>query len=224
MNCNNVKSLLDEYIDNDLTLPQRAEIDAHLASCAACDAELQTRRVLQMKLRELPVAPLRPGFKKQAFRQAARSHEKTSHGFFLGFGSAVAAGLLIWFGLAFWQVQVPPTVVQMPAVVLQVEHPQDLRLVFNANEDLQPVAFSLQLPAGVLLEGYPQQREISWKDRLTKGRNVLNLVLIASQQVNGEVVAVISHQGKERRFHIPLKAEVNRSGYRLPLVKPLDYS
>ncbi|MET0068945.1 MAG: zf-HC2 domain-containing protein [Candidatus Thiodiazotropha sp.] len=224
MNCDKVKSLLDEYIDNDLILPERAVIDAHLASCVACQAEMQARRGLQQRLRELPAAPLRSGFKRRAFRQAARAHDKTSYGFFLGFGSAVAAGLLIWFGLSLWQIQLPASVVQMPAVVMQVEHPRDLRLVFNATEDLQPVEFRLRLPSGVLLAGYPAQQEISWQDRLTKGRNVLNLVLIASQRVNGEVVAVISHQGKERRFLIPLKAEATRSGSETPLGKVFNYS
>ncbi|MEW8508211.1 MAG: zf-HC2 domain-containing protein [Candidatus Thiodiazotropha sp.] len=224
MKCNKVKSLLDDYIDNDLILPERAEIAAHLANCVTCHRELQARYGLQKRLRELPVAAHRSGFKSEAFRQASRANEKTSHGFFLGFSSAVAAGLLIWFGLSFWQVQVQTSVVQMPAVVLQVEHPRELRLVFNAIEDLNPVEFTLELPSGVLLEGYPPHQEISWQDRLTKGRNVLNLVLIASQQVQGEVVAVISHQGRERRFHIPLKAETIRSGQRLPLGKPFDFS
>jgi hypothetical protein len=224
MKCNNVKSLLDEYLDNTLILPHRAEVDAHLASCAACQAEMEARQVLQSRLRELPVPPMRAGFQRQAFRQARRAHEKLRSGFILGFSSALAAGLLIWLGLSLWQSQIPPSVVQMPTPVLQVEQPSEVRLVFNANEELQPVEFTLQLPSGVTLEGHPRQRQISWRDRLTKGRNVLNLVLIASERIDDEVVAVITHQGRERRFHIPLKVDANRSGSRLPLGKVFNLS
>lgn len=224
MNCNNVKLLLDEYLDNTLILPDRAEVDAHLANCAACQVELEARQGMLSKLRELPVPPMRYGFQRRAFKQARRAHRRGWSGFYLGFSSAVAAGLLIWLGISLWQIQVPLSDVQMPTVVLQVQQPSEVRLVFNANEDLQPVDFTLQLPSGVVLEGYPPLQEINWQDRLTKGRNVLNLVLIASERIDSEVVAVITHQGKQRRFHIPLMADGNRSGSRLLLGKVFNFS
>ncbi|MES9946244.1 MAG: zf-HC2 domain-containing protein [Candidatus Thiodiazotropha sp.] len=224
MNCNNVKSLLDEYLDNDLTLPERAEVDAHLVTCGSCQSEFKTGQRLLRNLQALPVPSIRSGFQRQAFTQARRAHDNNRSGFVLGFSSAVAAGILIWLGLAWWQIQLPSAVVQMPGVVLQVEQPNDVRLVFNANEDLQPVDFTLLLPPGVLLQGHPSQQEIRWQDRLVKGRNVLNLVLIASRKVEGEVVAVISHHGQKRRFLVPLKSELNRSGARLPLTKAINFS
>lgn len=224
MNCNNVISLLDEYLDNSLILPERAEIHAHLANCAVCRSELKARQRLLAGLRELPVEPMRSGFQKRAFKQARQAHERDRSGFFLGFGSAVAAGLLIWLGLSWWQIQIQPADIQMPAVVLKVEQPNDVRLVFNANEDLQPVDFTLVLPFGVALQGHPAQQEISWQDRLAKGRNVLNLVLLATGQVDGEVVAVITHQGKQHRFTIPLTVDANRSGSRLSLGNIHDFS
>lgn len=223
MNCNNVKSLLDDYLDNDLSLPQRTGIDSHLANCVTCQGELEARKRLLTQLRGLPEPAIRSGFQRQAFQHACRARESNRSAFVLGFSSAIAAGLLIWFGLAWWQTQPPSSVVQLPTVVLQVEQPRDIRLVFHAGQDLKPVDFTLHLPPGVLLQGHPPRQEISWQDRLSRGKNVLNLVLTASGRVDGEVVAVIGYQGHQRRFLVPLKAGTNRSGAGLPLNKQIKF-
>ncbi|MCU7858569.1 MAG: hypothetical protein KZQ86_01790, partial [Candidatus Thiodiazotropha sp. (ex Lucinoma kastoroae)] len=159
-----------------------------------------------------PVPPVRSGFRKQVFKHAHKLDKKNHFGFIAGFSSAVAAGLLVWLGMTFWQDQVSPEALLMPRVVLTVEQPSDLRLVFNANDDLLQVDFTFLLPPGVVMEGFPPQHVITWQDRLVKGRNVLNLSLVASQGASGEIVAMISHEGKERLFRIPFRSVLQRAG------------
>ena len=50
---------LDEYLDGELDVPARAEVERHLASCAACRGELEeSRRLesLEARARELAAA------------------------------------------------------------------------------------------------------------------------------------------------------------------------
>ncbi|MCU7933079.1 MAG: zf-HC2 domain-containing protein [Candidatus Thiodiazotropha sp. (ex Codakia rugifera)] len=212
MNCNAIRSRLNEYLDRTVTLPVRAEIEAHLMICSSCQLELQARQELLLRLRKLPVPPVRPGFRKQVFKHARKADKKNHFGFIVGFSSAVTAGLLIWLITTFWLDQDSPEALLMPSVVLTVEQPSDLRLVFNANDDLLQVGFTLLLPPGVVMEGFPPQHEITWQDRLVKGRNVLNLSLVASQGVSGEIIAMISHEGRERLFRIPFRSVLRRAG------------
>jgi anti-sigma factor RsiW len=44
MDCKELRSLADAYLDGELTSKTRAEIDAHLAGCADCRAEIEARR------------------------------------------------------------------------------------------------------------------------------------------------------------------------------------
>lgn len=52
MSCADVR--LDEYLDGELDAPARAAVDAHLAACAACRAELARSRSLEDVLRRAP--------------------------------------------------------------------------------------------------------------------------------------------------------------------------
>jgi hypothetical protein len=51
VNCSLVRHLIDGYLDNELSLHQRSGLEAHLASCATCSAELSGRASLDRTLR-----------------------------------------------------------------------------------------------------------------------------------------------------------------------------
>lgn len=54
MKCAQARALLGEYLESDLDLPARAQIDEHLVQCAACKCELQELRSTVALLRSLP--------------------------------------------------------------------------------------------------------------------------------------------------------------------------
>lgn len=221
MNCKEIEARLDDYLDGSLIPTEQAVVERHLAGCEGCRSALDARRDLLVRLREHPVPNMRPGFQARAFRQA-RQARTGRVGFAAGFGSAIAAGLLLWFGLAVWWQPDLSQVSQMQVMVLNLEAPKDVRLVFTAKEDLQRVDFVLELPEGVELAGFPQQREIHWQDRLDKGRNALNLSLLAATLgTHGDVVATISHAGQRRVFRIPVRANGDASGF-LPSLETMS--
>ena len=51
MDCRELLSLADAYLDGELPPASRAEIDAHLAGCAACRAEIEANRAFIARLK-----------------------------------------------------------------------------------------------------------------------------------------------------------------------------
>ncbi|MBK6422979.1 MAG: zf-HC2 domain-containing protein [Gemmatimonadales bacterium] len=54
--CTDASPLLDEYLDGTLAAGPRAEVEAHLAACAACRAELEAIGRISTAARALPAA------------------------------------------------------------------------------------------------------------------------------------------------------------------------
>jgi len=61
MNCNEVeeRDILEEYLLDRLTEPDREEFEKHYFECASCFSELQTRLAVQAELQRQPVTPAR---------------------------------------------------------------------------------------------------------------------------------------------------------------------
>lgn len=206
MNCDFIRTQLDDYLDESLGDQAGTAVAAHLAHCESCRAELALRRELLEGLRELPVPPMSPGFRERAFEHA-RGVRRSAFSYAAGFSGAVAAGLVIWIAMMFWQPGFDqPEGDVLQAVQLQVETPSQVSLVFNSDEDIRNVDFRLELPEGVRLAGYPGQQQLAWQDRLQKGRNVLKLNLVAERGMDGELVSTIVHREQRKVFRIPLKA------------------
>lgn len=76
MDCNEVKSRLDELVDGELSPERQADLRAHLARCATCDAEVRGALDLRAQLAALPkrVPPARDLWPEIAARIA------TTHG------------------------------------------------------------------------------------------------------------------------------------------------
>lgn len=51
MTCHQALSLLEAYLDNELSPPQVVEMESHLAACPACTSELETSRALRELLK-----------------------------------------------------------------------------------------------------------------------------------------------------------------------------
>lgn len=82
------------YVDGALGAEDRAEVEAHLASCAACLEQAAFERDLRAGLRALPVPEPRPGFEAEV-RRRLRSEARRRPAWLL----PVAAGLAL---LALW--------------------------------------------------------------------------------------------------------------------------
>lgn len=212
MQCEHVKIQVDDYLNGQLSLHEAKEIKQHLLNCQDCNTYYEATQEMVNQLRAIPAPKPETGFQARVLRKARpASHHRM---FLAGFGSAIAATLVLWLGLV--TSEVPENgLSNLKTVVLQVEEPRTIQLAFNAPKPVQNVSFSLVLPEGVNLQNRPGKRAFSWSGQLNQGRNVLKLPLIANKDTTGELVARIEQNGTSREFHVPMHV-ITRQNNNLP--------
>jgi hypothetical protein len=104
MNCADVR--LDEYLDGELAEADRAIVDGHLASCAACRAELEQSRRLEKVLHSVPSGAVPDA---DRFVQSVRARSRRR--LFSPLSLAAAAALLI----------------SLVSILVMRDHPVDVR-------------------------------------------------------------------------------------------------
>lgn len=126
-----------------------------------------------------------------------------------GFGSAVAAGLALWFvGGFFFAVPVAPDArPEIAGITMTLEEPRTVNLVFASETALDSARLTITLPDGIELAGFPGQREVAWQTSLVEGKNLLPLKLVAVSAAGGEVLARLEHKDRGRTFR--LRVEVS---------------
>ena len=146
------------------------------------------------------------GFFDQALVRA--THEGTrrqrNRWLFTGFGSAVAAGLVLWMigGFFLTSPELPSADAVIPGITMTLEEPRTVNLVFASAEPLDAATLTVRLPEGIEMSGFPGQREISWQTSLNAGKNLLPLKLIATSPLGGEVYATLRHDDRGRTFRL----------------------
>ena len=77
MDCELVRELLGNYIDEDLTIAARREVDCHLAGCKSCAADLETQRAAVQKLTQAgdSVEAPSPWFTERLLHRLAQAND-----------------------------------------------------------------------------------------------------------------------------------------------------
>lgn len=211
MNCKQCQNSFDELLDGELPKLIEAKLLEHIALCNGCREAYRQEQCLRKELAALPAPAMRTAFPAEALLKVKQQHHKTHRrGFFTGFGSAVAAGIALWFAITLFS----PPVTQsdaMPSISLSVGKVQQVNLVFNSPGHMERATFTLLLPASTELDGYPGRRELTWTASLHKGKNRLSLPLRVTTEQPGEVVARISHGKGVKVFRLKLKVESRSS-------------
>ncbi len=169
------------------------------------NTQIDERQLLDL-LKDYPMPEATTGFYDETLVRAAEEGRRRQKRRWIltGFGSAVAAGLAIVM-LALTLVNTPdvPTVDDsIPGVTIALAEPRTVNLVFSSAEALDTAMLTVSLPAGIELEGFPGQSEISWETSLSEGRNLLPLKLIAVAPTGGELLARLVHDDRDRTFRL----------------------
>lgn len=169
------------------------------------DTQQQDQEILAL-LKDYPMPEATAGFFDQALVRA--THEGTrrqrNRWLFTGFGSAVAAGLVLWMigGFFLTSPELPAADAAIPGITMTLEEPRTVNLVFASAEPLDAATLTVRLPEGIEMSGFPGQREISWQTSLNAGKNLLPLKLIATSPLGGEVYATLRHDDRGRTFRL----------------------
>jgi anti-sigma factor RsiW len=207
MNCNQTSEQLDEYLDGALRTDDQVLFEEHLAQFAKCRTVVEEGQTLRSRLAqygEMTMPMPDAGFYARALAKAAQSgmRKQRNRWVMTGFSGAIAATLMIWIvsSVFFAAPQMDqPTV---PSVTMALEAPQTFNLVFSSSEALTGASMTVTLPAGIEIDGFAGQREITWMTSLKEGRNILPLTLVATSPFGGELLATLQHVDDNKIFRL----------------------
>ncbi|MDJ0699417.1 MAG: hypothetical protein QNJ07_06130 [Woeseiaceae bacterium] len=170
------------------------------------DHQTEQDRELRDLLKDYPMPEASAAYFDDALVKAARTGARRQRNRWLltGFGSAIAAGLAIWFmaGVLMTTPDLPQADAPIPEVTIALEEPKTINLVFASATALDSAVLTVTLPEGIELAGFPGQKEISWETSLVEGKNRLPLKLIALTPHGGELLARLEHKDRDREFRL----------------------
>lgn len=165
----------------------------------------QDQEILEL-LKDYPMPEATTGFFDQALVRATHegSRRQRNRWLMTGFGSAVAAGLVLWMlgGFFLTTPDLPVADPTIPGITMTLEEPRTINFVFASVEPLDSATLTVQLPDGIEMSGFPGQREVTWQTSLVAGKNLLPLKLIATSPLGGEVYATLRHDDRGRTFRL----------------------
>ncbi len=168
-------------------------------------AEKQDQEILAL-LKDYPMPEATAGFFDQALVRATHegSRRQRNRWIMTGFGSAIAAGLVLWMvgGFLMTTPDLPVADPAIPGITMTLEEPRTINLVFASAEPLDSATLTVRLPDGIEMSGFPGQREVTWQTSLSTGKNLLPLKLIATSPLGGEVYATLRHDNRGRTFRL----------------------
>ena len=159
-------------------------------------------------LKAYPLEEPSPGFYDRALAVAAAASARRQRYRWLatGFGGAVLAGLLAWLVAGLLQDAPVPPDQEIPGIAIALEASHEVNFVFASARPLTDATLTIELPEGLELRGFPGKRAVSWETSLDVGRNLLSLTLIATQPVDGIVVARLEHSNRSKTFQLSVDA------------------
>ncbi|MFW2373165.1 MAG: anti-sigma factor family protein [Gammaproteobacteria bacterium] len=204
MKCNDIKAMVDDYLDEQISSNELELVDEHISSCDSCQQFYADAIHVKQMLSDLPMERPVQGFEQRVFTAVKQQYPQAAkHQFKTGFATALAASLAIWFAVS---VFVPDTTEQkLDVVSIGMQESRDLKLVFTSVDDIQQASLKIELPDNIELLGYPGQKMLAWKTRLDKGQNVLTLPVQALGKVQGELVARVNYGDKQKTYRLLLK-------------------
>lgn len=221
MNCQSCRSYLSQYLNEELPADIGSELRNHIQDCLPCREQLQWERRIWDELRNLPVPPIRENFTDQAIAAAVRQHQQTSAGSNRRssrmVGIAIAASLLAGMGIG---ISVQRYAGHNNSPVMQLVKGQDtVRLVFNASKPINGVRFTVVLPRGIQVTGYPGKRKIVWHGQLKRGKNLLSLPLVAKNVGQGVLEAKVQYGHYARKIEVGIDVKKKDATFHLKRYK-----
>ena len=201
MSCPSIRSQLPDYVRATLSENEAAVLREHLQRCPQCRRRCDMEEVLMSRMAaQFDVPPPAPDFESRVFGELSSGSGRRVH---MAWGGAVAAALALGLFIGqseMWQPDEAVAVAEVvdTPVVAPVE--RTVRLAFTAGEPLDDVTLTLNLPPHVEIAGLPGQHQVRWQVSLEQGDNVLALPLRIMFPGDGELVAELDAEGRQKVF------------------------
>ncbi|MEC8823975.1 MAG: zf-HC2 domain-containing protein [Pseudomonadota bacterium] len=201
MSCPSIRSQLPDYVRATLSENEAAVVREHLQRCPRCRRRCDMEEVLMSRMAaQFDVPPPAPDFESRVFGELSSGSGRRVH---MAWGGAVAAALALGLFIGqsgLWQPDETGHEAIALAEVVDTPVERTVRLAFTAGEPLDDVTLTLNLPPHVEIAGLPGQHQVRWQVSLEQGDNVLALPLRIMFPGDGELVAELDAEGRQKVF------------------------
>lgn len=208
MNCEDTNDRLVQMKNDSLTEIERRQFSAHLESCETCQHTARAAAGLQIlkdQENHTPVEGLFEMLMQNAVQPAVRASRGT--GFWLGAGSALAAGVLLAV-MSFWLITAPaPSPVEITTYQVSLDGPRDINIAIELEREMPGATLRVVLSGGIELDGYGSRRELTWTADLTKGVNRLTLPIMAINAMGGQLLVQVEHENRRKTLRVELRVD-----------------
>lgn len=170
--------------------------------------------ILRQALKRLPAPEPRPGFVDRALANATRQPAARARERSMGLahlasrwetwiGAALGGAIATVFTLFLLRPLEQPAPTPM-GISLALNESRAIDVLIDSERELEDATIRIVATGSVVLDGFENEREIGWRAHLEQGSNVLSLPVVARSTGQGQLVAVIEHEGRTRRMTINL--------------------
>lgn len=216
--CTQYKSLWSEWQAGEVSAAEKQLLWQHAQNCALCN---DYNRQMQALLRALNTLPA-PGSISDDLvdRLITNAHtnqtQPQSNNTVRNWSIAAALTIAVFGAVLLSRINYNPISRSVPAtaanIMLQLNNSQNVHLVFDSDATIEQVEYTIELPSGVEITGYPDVQILQWEGQLEAGSNSLSLPLIGRKAgINDTLKARIRYQGTQRELHIRLSTPDRQS-------------
>ena len=168
MNCIDIEQRLDDILDSRLSNADQLALETHVSICDQCAAKLAEARSVSAGLSRLTIEEPSADFESRVFSKVRQHYQDKHENKFSTWAiTAVAASLSIWL---IANVFLPMNrFVDTDTIPIAFNQTSTVRLMFESQKSLQQVTLSIDLSEGVELNGYPGQKQLTWKNEFKTG-------------------------------------------------------
>ncbi len=199
--CQEFRALWSAWHAGRLDETAAARCASEQARCAACARYDRQMRRLVSNLAALPLPDTPPEVSVAPSTPPARvGRWAVAAGLVVAFTAGVLVASLPWGGTS-------PAfdVIHADAVHIPAQQVQPVQVAVASPRRISDVEFTIELPEGAELDGYPGQRVVRWKGELAEGRSRLTLPVRATAiSDDREIVARIRHANGTRELRVPI--------------------
>ena len=87
---------------------------------------------------------------------------------------------------------------------MTLDTPKKIKVLFTSPENLEMASVTIRLSSNLEIQGYPANREITWKTNIRKGKNYLTIPVIARKTGEAKFVAEVNHQDKSKLLKLDM--------------------
>lgn len=149
ISCQRARAFINSSLDGALTLGEREQLEAHLATCTACNAErrnaeqldTRTRVALRGALDSYALTPQREAqIRRQVVARAKQSYRRTWPSFTIGGLVAGIAAILLVASVGLGTLRPAPSVVEQPNFVSYASGSSERDILFAERPQRAPIA------------------------------------------------------------------------------------